>query len=202
MENYSFSVIDTETTSLSLDGDIIELSIYRLEDDNPETAQKTWCFRPLNTDKIDPNALRVNGHKLEDLLWKTKEGREKYREPSTVLPEIENFIAEGGLPAERNCIVGHNAGFDKVRMEILWTRCNSLDTFPFGRRFIDTMTLELALDYAKGQFAEGYALSSLGKKYGVKNLSAHTASSDVLTTKQIFEKQIKYLRELICNGTI
>jgi DNA polymerase III alpha subunit (gram-positive type) len=194
MENYSFFTLDVETTSLSLiDGDIIELSIFKMSDG----TQKTWCLKPLNPDKIDLGALKVNNHKLDDLLWKTKEGREKYLEPSDVLVEVENWIADDNLPAERHCIIGHNAGFDKQRLEFLWEKCGAQDSFPFGRRYIDTMILELAFDYAKGQFAEGYGLKNLTKKYGVKNERAHSAASDTIATKQVFDNQIEYLQKLI-----
>jgi DNA polymerase III alpha subunit (gram-positive type) len=194
MENYAFYCADTETTSLDLmTGDIIELSIYRMENDE----QKTWCLKPLNPDRIDPGALRVNGHKLDDLLWRTKEGKDRYLEPTSTLVEIEDWLAQDNLPAEKRFLIAHNASYDKNMMEQLWIKCNAKDSFPFGRRFIDTMTLELAIDYAKGQFAEGYSLNNLVKKYGVKNEKVHSASADTLATKQVFDKQIKYLRDFL-----
>jgi len=193
MENYAFYCCDTETTSLSLDGDIIELSILRMSDQ----SQKTWWFKPLNPDKIDPGALRVNGHKLEDLLWQTKEGRDKYLEPAPQLIEIENWLAEDNMPAEKRFLIGHNCSFDKDRMEVLWTRCHAKDSFPFGRRYLDTMIVELFMSYAKGEFDEGYSLNNLTKKYGVKNEKAHSASADTLATKKVFEKQVELMKKLL-----
>lgn len=195
--NYVFYVGDTETSGLDpVKNDIIELSLYRLGDDSSE-AQKTWCLKPINVDNIDPVALRVNGHKLDDLLWKTKEGREKYLEPSKVLIDIENWMANDGFPAEKRFLIGHSVSFDKNMMEQLWIKCNSKDSFPFGRRSLDTMGIELFLDYCKGQFAEGYSLNNLNKKYGVTNTKAHTAAADVLATKQVFEKQVDLFKKLI-----
>jgi len=193
MENYAFYCCDTETTSLSLDGDIIELSILRMSDQ----SQKTWWFKPLNHDTIDPGALRVNGHKLEDLLWQTKEGRDKYLEPAPQLIEIENWLAEDNMPAEKRFLIGHNCSFDKDRMEVLWTRCQAKDSFPFGRRYLDTMIVELFMSYAKGEFDEGYSLNNLTKKYGVKNEKAHSASADTLATKKVFEKQVELMKKLL-----
>lgn len=195
--NYTFYVTDIETTGLDSHlHDVIELSMYRLGDES-DNAQKTWCFKPLNPDAIDPGALRINGHKLEDLLHKTKEGRERYLDPNTALVDIENWLSEDGLPAEKRFLVGQNVAFDKDRLEQLWVKCNAKDSFPIGRRVIDTMILELFFDFCKGQFAEGYSLSNIIKKYGVTNTKAHTAAADTLATKEVFLKQVEWFKTLL-----
>lgn len=192
--NFSFYVTDIETTGLDSHlHDVIELSMYRLGDDS-DNAQQTWCLKPLTPETIDPGALRVNGHKLDDLLHKTKEGRERYLEPTKVLVDVENWLANDGLPAEKRFLIGQNIGFDKERLEQLWIKCNTKDSFPIGRRVMDTMILALMMDYADGTFAEGYSLNQLIKKYGIKNDKAHSAASDVKATKELFEKQIEELR--------
>lgn len=191
---YSFYVADVETTGLdSHTHDIIELSLLRLGDES-ENNQKTWCLKSINQDTITADALRINGHKLEDITWKTKEGRERYLEPSAALIEVENWLANDDKPAEKRFLIGQNVGFDRDRLEQLWIRCNSKDSFPFGRRMIDTMVVALMMDYVDGDFAEGYSLKNLIKKYGIKNTKAHTAASDVLATKELFEKQVEELR--------
>jgi DNA polymerase III epsilon subunit-like protein len=195
--NFSFYVTDIETTGLdSHVHDVIELSMYRLGDTS-ENAQKTWCFKPLTPDTIDPGALRVNGHKLDDLLHKTREGRERYLDPNQVLVDVENWMAEDGLPAEKRFLIGQNVAFDKERLEQLWIKCSSKDSFPIGRRVMDTMVLELFFDFCKGQFAEGYSLNQIIKKYGVKNEKAHSAAADVKATKEVFEKQVEFFKALL-----
>jgi DNA polymerase III epsilon subunit-like protein len=192
---YSFYVADIETTGLdSHTHDVIELSLLRLGDTS-EDSQKTWCLKALSPDTITADALRINGHKLEDITWKTKEGRERYLEPTKALVEIENWLANDDKPAEKRFLIGQNVGFDRERLEQLWIRCNSKDSFPFGRRMIDTMIIALVMDYVDGTFAEGYSLNNLIKKYGIKNDKAHTAASDVRATKELFEKQIEELRK-------
>ncbi len=198
--NYVFYVADIETTGLdSHRHDVIELSLFRLGD-NSENAQRTWCLKPLTPETIDPDALRINGHKLEDLLHKTKEGRERYQEAEKVLIEVENWLADDMVPAEKRFLVGQNIAFDKDRLEQLWIKCNSKDSFPFGRRLMDTMQIELFLDYCKGQFAEGYSLSNLVKKYGVKNEKAHTAAADTKATKEVFEKQVEFFKSVLASA--
>ena len=91
--NYVIYVADVETTGLdSRIHDVIELSLNRLSDN----VQKTWCLKPLNIPGIDPGALRVNGHKLEDLKHETKHGRETYLDPRKVIVEIENWMGRSG----------------------------------------------------------------------------------------------------------
>ena len=194
MENYSFIVVDTETTNLNLvDCGVIELSILKLS--NGE--QKTWCLKPFETDHIDAGALRINGHKLEDITHKTREGRERYLDPHKVIVEVENWLALDNCPAEKTCAIGQNVSFDKDRLEQLWIKCSSKDTFPFGRRYIDTMIIELFFDYAKGEFADSYSLKNIIKKYGVVNSKAHSAEADVVATKEVFLKQVEYFKKLL-----
>src|SRR5208283_3618924 len=179
MNKYVFYGCDTETTGLdSVRNDVIELSLYRILDD----VQKTWLIKPINIDNIDVGALRVNGHKMENLKGLTKEGREIYLEASSVIIEIENFLAEDGVPTENRCLIGHNIAFDKAMLEQLWKKCNAFDSFPFGRRVLDTMIQELYLDFCKNDFAEGYSLKNLSKKYEVKNEKSHSAAADTKCT--------------------
>lgn len=189
---YEFYVTDVETTGLDSHAhDVIELSMLRLS----TGEQKTWSLRPTNPDAIDLGALRVNGHKLEDLRWETKLGRETYRNASEVLVEVENWLAEDGVPATHRALLGQNISFDKDFLEQLWTKCNSKDSFPFGRRYLDTMIIEIFIDYCRGQMGEGYSLGNLVKKYGVKNEKAHTAEADVKATKEVFLKQVEFFQE-------
>lgn len=192
--DYVIYVADTETTGLSLlHHDVIELSLYRLTDN----VQRTWHLKPINQDTIDTGALRVNGHKLEDLKHQTKFGIERYRNPNKSIIDIENWIAEDGMPAEKRVLAGHNISFDKNMLEQLWIKCDSKDTFPFGRRVIDTMQIEFFLDWCKGSMAEGYSLNNLVKKYGIKNEKAHSAEFDTKATKEVLEKQVEFFKKVL-----
>lgn len=161
--SYAFYLLDVESTGLdSRLQDVIELSILRFE----TGEQKTWCLKPTNFDNIEPSALRINGHKLEDLRWETPYGRETYREPSQVLVEVENWIMEDNIATETRCMVGQNVSFDRDFLIQTWTKCQAKDSFPFGRRYLDTMVIEMFLDLCQDKMAEGYSLANLAKKYG------------------------------------
>lgn len=192
--NYVLYVADVETTGLdSRLNDVIELSLHRMTDN----VQKTWQLKPRADAVIDAIALRINGHKLEDITHQTKFGRDTYRDPAAVLVEIENWMAEDGVPTEQRVLVGQNINFDKDMFEQLWIKCNQKDTFPFGRRIIDTMQIQFFLDWCKGEMMEGYSLANLIKKYGVKNDKAHTAEADVKATKEVFEHQVEFFKKVL-----
>lgn len=195
--SYELYVLDTETTGLdAIKNDPIEISIYRLSDD----TQKTWCLRPINFEEISVDALRVNGHVLEDLKGLTKEGRERYLAPAKVLVEIENWLMEDGFRSEDRLMVGQNIGFDKDMLIQLWKKCDSSGTFPFSKKYsLDTMGIEFFMNYCKDVKAEGYSLRNLVKKYGITNSKAHSAAADTKATMEVFRKQVDDFKKYIKN---
>lgn len=187
---FQIYIADTETTGLDfLINEICEISIYHLNQDR----QKTWFLRALKPETIQPDALRINGIKIEDLLHKTAEGREKYKEPKEVLVEIENWMADDLSPSTERILVGQNIQFDSNFLEKLWKDNGASDTYPFGNRpfLLDTRQVELFINLVKGERNEYYNLGSLIKKYNLKNSKAHSAASDTLATKELFLEQLK-----------
>lgn len=194
MNNYVFVGCDVESTGLDpIKHDIIELSLYRLSDD----VQRTWFLKPINFDNIEVAALRINHHKLEDLQGKTQYGRDTYRDPKEVIVEIENWLFEDNTDTANRCLIAHNTNFDKSMMESLWNKCGASDSFPFGRRYLDTMQIALMLDHISGEYAEGYSLNNLSKKYGIRNEKAHSAAADTKCMVEVFKKQAGYLKKLL-----
>lgn len=195
-ESFAIYVVDTETTGLDHDkNDVIELSIYRLSDD----TQKTWCLKPFNNDTIEASALRVNGHKLEDLKHETKYGRDTYLPPEKVTVEIENWMMEDGMTSEDRILLGQNPSFDKNFMEKLWEKCGSRGTFPFGRKMMDTIQIVLLMDLARGHKRKGYGLSALVEDFGVKKEKAHRADADTRMTKELWTKLLDIAKVAFAN---
>lgn len=179
---FQIYITDTETTGLDpFRNDIIELSIFRFSDE----VQKTWFIKSVNHDTISPEALRVNGHKIEDITHKTKAGIEKYKDPASVIVEIENWMQEDGVSREDRIIAGQNIGFDIVFMREMWRRCNAEDTIPFDKKSLDTLQIVLLMDLISERKREYYNLSSLIKDFGIKKEKAHRADADVRMTKDL-----------------
>ena len=192
--DYAMYVIDTETTGLDpYKYDIVELSIYRLKDD----VCKTWQIQPTHPENFELGALRVNGLKIDDLQHKTEFGRKTYRDPNKVIVEVENFFAEDGVPAIQRLCIGHNIPFDMAFMKQLWIKCNAEDSYPLDRRFFDTMTIELFLDYCRGEMSNSYSMLNVIKKYGIKNEKAHSAEADTRATKDLFLKQVELFKKVL-----
>lgn len=200
MTEYSLWCVDVETNGLdSRVHSPIEISLYTFS----REIQKTWFLKPLDIDHTESQALKINGHKMEDISGNTKYGRETYSNPIDVLAEIENFVNDDEVPSKNRCLVGQNVSFDKDMLEQLWTRCNQKDSFPFGRRYMDTMIVELFIDHChskvtgQNKMAEGYSLANLVKKYGVTNTKAHSSTADVKATKEVFEKQVEFFYQVL-----
>lgn len=195
--NYCLYTIDVETTGLdAVKYDVIELSIQRLSDGE----QKTWYIQPTNPNNYEAAALRINGHKIEDLRHETAEGRKKYMDPKKAIVEIENWLLDDGAPTQLRACVGQNVSFDLEMLRRLWEKCGSLDSFPFGRRYFDTMVIEMIIDFSReGALSDNnkYNLGSIIKKYGIKNEKAHTADADVRATTAVFQAQVAKLQKLM-----
>jgi len=161
---YELYVTDCETSGLTLEHDVIEVSFYRLSTGD----QKTWCIKPIRTDNIQPDALRVNGHNLDDLLHNTKEGRETYISTEKAAAEIENWLMNDFHTSEERLLVGHNiCGFDKDMLIAMWNKINASETFPFSKRYaLDTMQIQVFMDVIGiTEQSEYYNLNGLVQKY-------------------------------------
>ena len=189
MSKLAIYLVDTETTAVSTKGDIVEISFFRLDTEE----QKTWYLRAKNEDQINLEALRVNGHKLEDITWKTAEGRKKYQEPEIVLPDIENWMADDNLSAMDRVLAGHNIFFDERHMKELWSRYNAMETYPFGTHMLDTKSVAIFFDWARGINEEAYSLGKLVKRFSLARRKAHAAENDVLMNVDL----LNYYKNLI-----
>ena len=122
-EGYVLYVCDTETTGLDHEkNEVIELSMSRFVFGSEEAEQKTWLIRATNPETVEDEALKVSGHKREEVLGLTKKGRELYRMPSEVLPEIENWIEEDDVTVNDRVLVGQNIKFDYDMISSMWKR--------------------------------------------------------------------------------
>lgn len=202
-ESYVIYVSDTETTGLDKDlNEIIELSMIRLYlDGSKEREQKTWLMKALKPETIQEEALKINGHKREDILGLTAHGKENYIHPVQLLPQIENWIAEDDVTSADRVLGGQNIGFDFDMLENTWKRYNAIDTFPFlsghKRQTIDTKQLALFIDIIAGKRRKFYNLGSLVKAYGVKKEKAHRADADTRMTADLLVKQIEPFKKIV-----
>lgn len=187
-------VIDTETTGVDPEKhDVIEASFWRFSDD----TQKTWRLRPFNPNTIEKKALSVNKHKEDDILHRTEYGRKTYLEPSDVIQDIEAWMMEDDAAAEDRVFIGHNADFDYRFLQSLWKRCQSEDTFPFGRFVIDTIAIMKFIDLCSNRRRKFYNLRGAVKDFGVPRATAHSAEGDVKMTGNLVHKILNEVKSTI-----
>lgn len=201
MQQYILYIIDTETTGLDPSlHEIVELSAFRVSlEDESKNEQKTWLIQAKNKDSISDEALKINGHKKEDILHLSQHGKDNYLPPDKAIEQIEQWIAEDDMSALDRVFVGQNPLFDFNMMEALWKRENAKDTFPFktghNKLIVDTKQIAMFIDIAIGVKRERYNLESLVKDFGVKKEKAHRADGDVRMTKDLILTQINGLKE-------
>jgi DNA polymerase III epsilon subunit-like protein len=163
--------------------------------------QKTWYLKAMSPETIEDEALAINHHNKSDILWLTKAGKDKYRLPSDVVVEIENWIAEDGLSSLDRIFAGQNPQFDVNALTELWRKTGSPETFPFlltnNSRIIDTKMLAAMIDVCTGKRRRYYNLGTLVKSFGVKKAKAHTAEGDVQMTADLLLKMITPLIPII-----
>ncbi len=208
MFNFPIYVIDCETTGLSAtDNDVIEISVCRLtfnERGEPQTEQNTWCLKALNAKTISDEALKINGHKREDILHQTADGRARYLDPVVVVSEIELWIMDDNASAVDRIFAGQNPNFDIQALQELWKRVGSESSFPFalekGDRTLDTKQIATFFDICTGRRRRFYNLGSLVKAFGVKKGKAHQAAEDVRMTTDLLIKFLTPLRSVVIDN--
>ncbi|MHA2426435.1 MAG: 3'-5' exonuclease [Candidatus Hermodarchaeia archaeon] len=199
MSGYIIYVGDTETTGMDPTlHDVIEISLCRFSMDSPEDRdQRTWYLRALNPTTIQEEALKVNGHKREDIIHFTAAGKEKYKEPSEVVLDIENWIMEDDVSVIDRMLVGQNIAFDIRMLKELWKRVDASDTFPWdvdrGKRALDTQGICNFIDLCTGRRRRYTNLGTLVKAFGVKKRKAHKAEDDVAMTTDLLIKMLEPL---------
>jgi DNA polymerase III epsilon subunit-like protein len=184
MSGIIFYVLDLETNGLNHRfHEISELSILRAGD-RTQLSRKVRVMKPENSN-ID--ALRITNKTMDDLR--------KGISPTTLVDEVDNFLAEDGLTADHRCIVGHNAiRFDREFLWTLWARHKR--TFP-ATNWLDTMHLAKAAAKKQQLIKPKLNLSAACDIFGVKKVAGqHNAQDDTRNCYFLWEclmQQIDYL---------
>ena len=195
---YIIYVCDTETTGMDFKiHDVIEVSLCRFFMGASEREQRTWYIKAVNPTTIQEEALKINGHKREDIIHFSNAGKEKYKEPFDVVLDIENWIMGDDVSIMDRMLVGQNISFDINMLKELWNRVGAADTFPWdidkGKRSLDTQQICNFIDLCTGKRRRYTNLGTLVKAFGVKARKAHRAEDDVTMTADLLVKMLEPL---------
>ncbi len=209
MNNDGFVVYisDVESTGLDpVENEIVELSMIRLlpqEDGGYKEEQKTWLLRAMNPKTIQDEALRINGHKREDILCLSKYGKENYRNPAEVVEEVDLWIMEDNVSAMDRIFGGQNPTFDEKFIRKLYERNGrpNEEDFPFatgnGNRIIDTKQMMLLFDICTGRRRKFYNLGAFVKALGIKKHKLHRADEDTRVTKDVLLTLVSMIKDTV-----
>jgi DNA polymerase III epsilon subunit-like protein len=190
--------MDTETTGLDpFTHEIVQLAIIPL-DSNIEVRKDVMPFhikmKPDFPNRIDPEAFKVSGHKLEDLM---ATGFDK----DTAMTLLEDWIQKLGLPVtasgrpKKIIPLGQNyAGFDKFFM-IKWLGHLQYNEW-FDYHLPDTMSVACYLNDRAAMRAEKVPFSKINLTYLASTLKiphdrAHDALQDALMASRVYQRMLK-----------
>ena len=168
---HSIVIIDTETTGLGPEYEILQFSGIRA---TPSTVHALdFKLQMRACAKFTPEALRINGYDPER---------------AKTLPFMESKIDEIKLFCKANVgvVVGHNIDFDIAMLNGEIVRYGGR---PLRSRRIDTMTLAHTLLSPRG--LSSLSLKEVCKTLGVRNESEHSSLGDVKATALCYVKMME-----------
>lgn len=163
----NFVAIDTETSSIGMTAEIVEVSAVRFENFRPVEIFETLC-KPYR--RISLQATAVNG--IDNEMVKDAP---RFAE---IIPALDEF--SDGLP-----LVAHNAPFD--------LRMLAQEGFPTaGRQVFDTLPLARGLLRDKdGNKLPSYKLAEACKQCAILFSGAHRSTADAFADGLLFLELIK-----------
>lgn len=166
-----FIAIDTETTGLSLDDRIIEMSAVIFEGFVP-TKRFTTLVNPGI--KIPTEASKINGI-TNDMV------KDALTEQKAILDFIR-FIGPDAMCGD-TILVAHKAKFDIDFIRLAFARVG----MPADLTYMDTLSI------SKGcvRGVENYKLHTLAEHFNIQQLHAHRAEDDAEACGQIFVKLLE-----------
>lgn len=182
---------DVETSGLdSIKNDILTLSGF-VEIDGVIQKGINLKIQPFDYDNISPEALEVNGLKIEDI--------KKFDEPKVAHAKLVKFLSEYVNRYNKNdklIPAGYNVGFDTDFLFQYFKKCND----PYCGAFIDYHKLDVAslvlfFKINKQFDFHGYKLSTIANELKIP-LNAHDAREDIIATRNIYyalRKKIMFL---------
>ena len=164
----NYVVLDTETTGLrAYYHEIVSFCGIKIDKDLREIERLTLKILPLNPQRADPEAIKINGYSSH--RWRGA------LPPDEAAPKIAEFM--------RDCIpVAHNWAFDRGFILALF-KAGGRQDLKIIRRGIDTIALSIAALAPYG--IKTYSLDAIGGLLGWPK-QKHRAEADAVMCLALF----------------
>lgn len=172
--DFDFAFVDTETTGLAFEHEMIEIAVLRASSFNFAVLEEWEAkIKPKNLAIASPEALNVAHY--SEKAW----GNARMLED--VMPE---FIEK----TKNTILVGHNLPFDWMHIHKALAACNLEPRFWY--KGLDTVSL--AWQVLRGEKKiQAFSLKELSYHFGIVQDNPHSALDDVRTTHKVFVNLVK-----------
>ena len=172
-KDFDLAFVDTETTGVALDHELLEIGVVRVNPFNFSVIEEWEAkIKPFNLENADPEAFKVNGYNEED--WKGAISEEE---------AMKKFLEK----TEGTMLCGHNIVFDWYYIHKALLRYKLSPTFFY--KSLDTFAM--AWSKLRNETSlKAFSLRELSMYYGIKPEKPHTALDDAKTTYKVFLKLI------------
>ncbi len=175
--------LDTETGGLVPGKDpVIEVATILTDLDLKEIGRFEAKIQLRPGDVVSPEAAVINGY--DPIVW-TREAvpMAQYR------GFLSRYIPRGSVAVP----VGHNVSFDRDMIDQGYFKPGGFFC-PLSYHKVDTVGLAMALKLAGVIRCENVKLTSVSAALGIEHGKAHTAMADLLVSKQIFERAVRFFK--------
>lgn len=172
---------DVETTGLSpQQNDIIQISGI-IEKDGIEVDRFNLRAKPINTEKISAQALRVTGLTAAEVM-QYPDANKTYNELTAIFGKHVNKFNKG----DKLIPIGYNVGFDMsfLREFFMKQRDSYFGSF-VSHQSLDVLSIARFWAYKSGTVLPNFKLTTLCEHFGIE-LDAHDAMNDIVATRELF----------------
>jgi len=185
--------VDTETTGLDPKINGIHQIAGQIIIDGKMVAEIDYKFKPLPTEKIEPEALAVSGLTIEEVMARPLDSFTVYKKVDALLATHVNRYDKH----DKMVIAGYNCNFDagfinewfqKHRNKYFFGLCH-------GGAYLDGLNMALLLEIKTGKriFIPDRKLKTVAQALGIPLDNAHDALADIQATRDVIKTLWKRL---------
>jgi exonuclease I len=175
--------LDTETGGLEPGRDpVIEVATILTDLELNEVGRFCQKIQLRPGDVVSPEAARLNGYDPD--VW----ARE-----AVPMAEYRAFLSRNIPRGSVAVCVGHNVPFDRDMIDKGYYKPTGLFC-PLSYHKVDTVGLAMALKLAGVINTQDVKLTSVSRALKIEHSQAHTALSDCLVAKEIFERTVRFFK--------